>query len=282
VPLFRLSDQHEIEYELWGDPSGTPVFFQHGTGDSRLARHPDDSLTASLGIRLITADRPGVGGSTRRKGRTLLDWAGDASALADELGLDRFAVAGWSGGAPHALAIAHALGERVTAVALASALIPFDEPGNRDLVENKDLRMIWQLSHLKFVAGVAARVESKASRRDLSKFVDHIGEDAPADREVLADPVLHPMFEEEMGEALRQGGTGVLDDMWAFLDWGFAPEDVHQHVELFTGSADEILSPDMGKRLAARLPDCTAHIWDGGGHYAVFARWEEFLRPLAR
>jgi pimeloyl-ACP methyl ester carboxylesterase len=277
MKTLSLPDGRLLAYESFGDPGGRPVFFQHGTGDSRLARHPDESLTTSLGIRLITADRPGVGGSTRKKHRTLADWAADAEAIADALDLDRFAVAGWSGGGPHALSIAHTLGDRVSSVTVASSLAPFDEPGTRDLVENKDLRMIWQLSHVKLVAAVAARVESRKSLRDLSAFVDHIGDDAPADRPILSDPELHPMFEEEMGEALRQHGIGVLDDMWAFLDWGFRLEDVKQHVELFSGDSDEILSPEMSGRIAARLPDSASHSWEGGGHYAVFAHWREFL-----
>jgi pimeloyl-ACP methyl ester carboxylesterase len=276
-----LPDGRTLAYELGGDPGGVPVMFQHGTGDSRLARHPDDTLTAGLGVRLITVDRPGVGGSTPKKGRTLLDWAPDAAALADALGLAQFAVAGWSGGGPHALAIAHALGDRVTRVALASPLAPFDQPGNRDLVENKDLRMIWKLSHAKVLVGAASKVESRYYRKHLAGFVDHIGDDAPADKPVLSDPVLRPMFEAEMGEALAQGGVGVLDDMWAFMDWGFRPEDVRQHVELFFGDSDEILSPAMGQQLAARLPDCASHTWAGFGHYGVFAHWREFIASLA-
>lgn len=277
VQTLALADGRTLAYELFGDPEGRPVFFQHGTGDSRLARHPDESLTAGLGIRLITADRPGVGGSTRKKHRTLVDWAKDAEALVDSLGIERFAVAGWSGGGPHALAIAYALRDRVTSVTLASSLAPFDDPGTKEMVLNKDLKMIWGLSHLKFVAAVAARVESRQSRHDLSKFVDHIGDDAPADRPVLSDPELHPMFEEEMGEALAQHGIGVLDDMWAFLDWGFMLEDVPQHAELFVGSSDEILSSEMTMRVAARLPNSASHSWEDGGHYAVFAHWQEFL-----
>jgi pimeloyl-ACP methyl ester carboxylesterase len=277
VQTLALADGRTLAYELFGDPEGRPVFFQHGTGDSRLARHPDESLTTDLGIRLITADRPGVGGSTRQKHRTLLDWTTDAEALVDALGVERFAVAGWSGGGPHALAIAHALRDRVTSVTLASSLAPFDDPGTKEMVLNKDLKMIWGLRHLKFVAAVAARVESRQSRRDLSKFVDHIGDEAPADRPVLSDPQLRPMFEEEMGEALAQHGIGVLDDMWAFLDWGFMLEDVPQHAELFVGSSDEILSSEMTMRVAARLRDSAAHSWQGGGHYAVFAHWQEFL-----
>jgi len=112
VGILTLADGRELAYEVWGDPAGRPVFFQHGTGDSRLARHPDDTLTASLGVRLVTADRPGVGRSTPLPGRTLLDWVPDASAVVDALGIDTFAVAGWSGGGPHALAIAHELPAR--------------------------------------------------------------------------------------------------------------------------------------------------------------------------
>jgi pimeloyl-ACP methyl ester carboxylesterase len=281
ILTLELSDGRTLAYELWGDPTGTPVIFQHGTGDSRLARHPDESATSDLGIRLVTVDRPGVGGSTHKPNRSLLEWVPDVSALADALDLERFAVAGWSGGGPHALAIASALPERVTKVALAACLAPFDTPGARDLVENKDLRMIWKLSHLKFIARAAGRLESKHDRKHLSDFVDSIGKDAPSDRSVLGDPELHPMFEEEMGEALRQGGIGVLDDMWAFLDWGFTPEQVTQHVELFYGEQDEILSPEMSRTLAARLPDAIAHSWAGGGHYSVFAHWREFLGAIA-
>jgi pimeloyl-ACP methyl ester carboxylesterase len=52
--------------------------------------------------------RPGASDSPRPD-RTLLDWVDDVAALADALGLGRFAVAGWSGGAPHALAMAYRL-----------------------------------------------------------------------------------------------------------------------------------------------------------------------------
>lgn len=282
VPVHELADGRRLAYEVSGDPEGVPVLFAHGTGDSRLARHPDDDMTASLGVRLITADRPGVGGSTQLPGRALSDWVPDVVALADVLGLERFAVAGWSGGGPHALAVARALGDRITHVALASPLAPFDERGSRDLVENRDLRMIWRLSHLRFVATAAARHESKRELRDMARFVSHLADDAPSDRAVLTDPRMEPMFEAEMGEALAQGGVGVLDDMWAFLDWGFTPEEISHEVRLFYGDSDEILSPEMYRRLAERLPRCTVQAWEGGGHYQVFARWADFLRAAAR
>ena len=281
MKTLTLDDGRELAYEEFGDPAGRPVVFHHGTGDSRLARHPDESLTADAGVRLLTVDRPGVGASTRLPDRSLLDWPADLERLADELGLETFAVAGWSGGGPHALASAHALGDRVSRAVLASPLAPFDRPGTRDLVENSDLRMIWRLSHAKWIAGAAARVEGRQALRDLHKFVESIADDAPADKDVLCDPGLEPMFEEEMGEALSQHGAGVLDDMWAFLDWGFAPEDVARPVSLFYGDADQILAPQMYRELAERLPQCEVSSWPGGGHYALFHHWPELLAAPA-
>jgi pimeloyl-ACP methyl ester carboxylesterase len=64
--MITLGDGRLLAYAVWGDPSGEPVLFHHGTGDSRLARFPDESVTSSLGVRLVTVDRPGVGGSTPR------------------------------------------------------------------------------------------------------------------------------------------------------------------------------------------------------------------------
>jgi pimeloyl-ACP methyl ester carboxylesterase len=276
----QLSDGRTIAFEVVGDPDGVPVFFQHGTGDSRLCKHPDDAVTAAHGVRLITADRPGVGGSSPHKHRTILDWVDDAGAVLDAAGVDEFVVAGHSGGGPHALAIAKQLGARVTKVGLAAPIAPFDEDGTRGMVKNRDLKMIFSLAHVKWLASAAGKVESRHYRKDLHGFVAHCAEEWPADRPVLTDPVLEPMFEAEFGEAFAKGGVGALDDMWGFLDWGFVPEDVHQHVELFVGDADDILDPEMTARLARRLPDSTVHTWSGAGHYGVYGRWDEFLAAL--
>jgi pimeloyl-ACP methyl ester carboxylesterase len=280
MTTLQVADDRHVEYEVVGDPDGVPVFFQHGTGDSRLCKHPDDAVTAALGVRLITADRPGVGGSSPYKHRRILDWVPDAEAIADELGLETFVVAGHSGGGPHALAIAARLGDRVTKVGLAAPIAPFDQEGTKKMVEDRDLKMIFKLSHVKWLAAAMSKVGAKHYRKDLHGFVAHCAAEWPADEPVFTDPVLEPMFEAEFDAAFAQGGVGALDDMWAFLDWGFEPEDVKQHVELFVGDADDILDPRMSDRLEARLPDCAKHTWKGAGHYGVYGRWKEFLGAL--
>ena len=54
---------------------------------------------ARTGWRLVAFDRPGHGLSSPHPGATLTDLADDVADLADQLGLDRFAVLGYSGGA---------------------------------------------------------------------------------------------------------------------------------------------------------------------------------------
>ena len=67
-----------------------------------------------LGVRVVTFDRPGYGGSDRLESRMVADVVPDVCAIADALEIDRFAVLGRSGGGPHALACAALLPERVT------------------------------------------------------------------------------------------------------------------------------------------------------------------------
>src|SRR5262249_55578279 len=88
-----------------GDPDGFPVFLLHGTPGSRFAGQSDASAYANVGARVITYDRPGYGGSDRFRGRRFVDCVADVSAIADSLGVERFAVIGGSSGGPPGLSV---------------------------------------------------------------------------------------------------------------------------------------------------------------------------------
>jgi len=93
--IITLADGRRLAYAEYGAASGKPVFLMHGFPDSHITRNPDDELTASLGVRLIIPDRPGIGGSDYKPARALVERVDDITALADHLGLGRFAVLGW-------------------------------------------------------------------------------------------------------------------------------------------------------------------------------------------
>jgi len=124
----RLPDGRRLGYAEYGDLTGKPVFFFHGWPSSRLFLRSQAAVTAAQGVRVIACERPGFGLSDFQPKRQLLDWPVDVLALADALGIDRFAVAGHSGGGPYAAACAFKIPSRVTAAAIISGLAPLDCP----------------------------------------------------------------------------------------------------------------------------------------------------------
>ena len=284
MKTMQLSDGRDLAYDEYGDPQGTPVIFNHGLSDSALIRNPDDDLTASLGVRVIAADQPGVGGSSPQPGRRMVDWGKDMEELADELGLGEFSVAGHSGGAPHALAIPFRLPDRVEKIVLASPVAPLDEPGMKKLLINKDLKLLGKIHHLHHLIKWASNHEAKKAEQDIPSFVEATAEDDESDRDTfLADPAQREMFEASFTAGMIQGGDGMYEMTMALWDWGFRPEDITHHVDVFYGDADDLLDPAMPEHVADRLPDCTATVWPGAGHYGFVdrERWTQFLGAVA-
>jgi pimeloyl-ACP methyl ester carboxylesterase len=280
-----LADGRRLSYDVYGDPDGLPVIFNHGLSDSRLIRNPDDDLTRSLGVRVIAADQPGVGQSTPQRGRRMIDWGADMEQLADALGLDTFAVAGHSGGGPHALAIAVHLPERVTRGVLASPVGPFDQDGFARMLVMKDLKLIVRLRHFHHIIKWAYKADVKKAKRDIGSFVDATAESDPSDAETfLADPAQRDMFEASFTAGLIQDEEGLYEMTMALWNWGFELEDVTRPFDVFYGDADDIISPEMPARVAQLLPEGTAHVWPGAGHYGFVDRdrWTQFLGSLVR
>lgn len=282
--LLTLADGRQLSWWSYGDSEGAPVIFSHGLSDSRLIRNPDDSLTASLGVRMIAADQPGVGGSTPQPGRRMADWGPDMEQLADHLGLGRFAVAGHSGGGPHALAVAAHLPDRVTHGVLASPVGPFDEDGFAKMLVMKDLKLVVKLHHLHRIIRLAYAADVKKAKKDLGDFVDATAHDDPSDAATFdRSPEQRQMFEESFTAGMVQDEEGIYEMTMALWNWGFEPEDVAQPFTVFYGDADDIISPSMPERVAQRLPQGTAEVWPGAGHYGFVDehRWRQFLGAVA-
>ena len=125
----RAADGRHLLVERLGDPRGRPVFLLHGTPGSRLGPAPRGMVLYQRKTQLITYDRPGYGGSDRLPGRRVADVVEDVRAIADHIGLERFAVVGRSGGASHALACAALMPERVTRTAALVGLAPWGADG---------------------------------------------------------------------------------------------------------------------------------------------------------
>jgi pimeloyl-ACP methyl ester carboxylesterase len=122
-------DGRTLAIEEAGDPGGRPVLVHAGTPNSRHLYPPAVADAAARGLRLIGYDRPGYGGSTPQPGRSAADCAADVQGICAELGIDRLAMWGISGGGPHVLACAALLPDLVVAAASLASLAPVGAEG---------------------------------------------------------------------------------------------------------------------------------------------------------
>ena len=269
-----MRDGRQLAYCDAGDPVGAPVLFLHGSPGSRLFVPPN----LPKGIRLITFDRSGYGGSDPCIGRTLIDVADDAIQLLDFLKIDLAAVVAWSGGCPFGAALAAAHPDRVPHLALVSGPGPLDDvPGAFDRLGDRRLASV--------VA--ARRGEHERARRGvvraaapmLADPVAFLGSGRGPDRPILTDPALRPMLESQMVAAWHSS-DGIADDLMAmWLPFGFALCEITVSTHVFQGALDRDNVVDA-HTYAEQIPGATLTIWPDLGHFGVLVRFEEIIASI--
>jgi pimeloyl-ACP methyl ester carboxylesterase len=280
---YRLQDGRLLGYAEFGDPLGRPVFYFHGLPGSRLEAAFMDEPARKWGLRIIAPDRPGFGLSDFQPRRTIKDWPTDIAALADDLGLDRFAVVGNSGGGPYAAACARYLPRRLRGAVLVCSLGPLDPP------ESLSKLPPWP----RFVFAIARR-----SPHLLALFVHTtifclrrcpepvLGlmawRASPADRTVLTRAEGRRLLGQSFREAIRQGEQGgILELQLLTRPWGFRLEEIATEVTLWYGGQDRTVPPWLCAAQAAAIPRCRGHFLPEEGHFSLPANhMEEILKIL--
>jgi pimeloyl-ACP methyl ester carboxylesterase len=250
-----LADGRTLRCAEYGDPSGTPLLYLHGTGSSRLEGPTLDGAARARGVRVIAPDRPGFGASDPNPSATLSSWADDACSLLDALAVDRVAVAGTSGGAPHALATAARLGPRVTAAVTV----------NSSFYAGGDLRA--RLGGRNRVAvAIASRFPMVLLRevRSIPTMDDAaLQRSAGPDGPLLSDPALAAQYRAMIAEGIRQGLDAARHEARLVLrPWGLDLAAIACPVTVIVGTAD--LGRRFGRALCSAIPGATFRTIDGG------------------
>ena len=265
----QTSDGRSLELHEAGEPDGLAVIVHHGTPSSGLLY--DRWLTP--GIRLIGFDRAGYGGSTRARGRTIAAAAADAEAIADALGLERFATWGISGGGPHALACAALCSDRLTAAASLAGVAPW---GVDDLdwlagmgegnVEEFGLVLAGEQAIAPAVERDRQQMLASTPENLRASFESLLG---PADSDVLTGDLASWMHEAG-NHGLGPSGDGWIDDDLAFVEpWGFELSSISRPVLILQGGDDRFVPRSHGEWLARRVPGAEARITDDDGHLTL-------------
>lgn len=274
-------DGATVRWGEFGDPAGRPVLYYHGTPGSRLELAWLDGDLRRLGVRLVAFDRPGYGGSTQVPYR-LSSGARRGLAVADAAGLGSFAVAGWSGGGPFALATAAVAPQRLTAVGVMSGAGPFQEvPGALDGLAGPDVEAVTQLPHdpgraaALFASGFPSADAFGDGRAVAAVFGEAL---SPRDRRLLAEKDLADSLAADLREALRQGtGLGGGWDNVAWIgQWDFDLAAVTCPVHLWYGDDDRMAPPEHAHYLQSHLPAARLTMCPGVGHLTPF----EFLPQI--
>jgi pimeloyl-ACP methyl ester carboxylesterase len=279
----ELPDGRELAWLEVGKPRGNPVFMFHGTPGSRLQVTYDEKTIAASGVRLVAPDRPGYGHSSFHPGRTLADWASDVAALADHLKLERFAVAGVSGGGPHAAACARLLPERVTVAGIVSGVGPMAEPGlDRGMAGfNRGLKTIGERAPFALIPIFAVqdyfvRHWPEAALRAVAKRVPE------SDARLLQRPEVRKIFIDDAARAPATAAHAAAQDFQLFArDWGFRVADIAVPVHVWHGDADKNVPFAHGQYVADQIAGAQFHACLGEGHFLVIERLGEILRTLS-
>jgi pimeloyl-ACP methyl ester carboxylesterase len=223
-----LTTASGLAYRVQGAPDGVPVVALHGTPGSRFSGTPSRDALHTLGLRVLTFDRPGYGDSPPGEPRPVRALAADVAAVLDAAGLEGpVGVLAGSGGSAAALALAVVHPERVAALTLVWPVAPcVDEPGSPGLGQRE-----WLLG-------------MDDQQRGLHALA-------------LQDPVfLRDQLEAHLGA--HAGAEGIVTDLVEVQEpWGLDPADVRCPVDVWWGTDSSVSPAGHARWLAGRMAATT-------------------------
>ena len=272
----QTPDGRTLAVQENGDLDGIPVIVHMGTPNSRHLYGPNSADAAGRGLRLISYDRPGYGGSTPCPGRTHADCASDVRAICAALGIDRVATWGISGGGPHVLACAALLPDLVVAAASLASPAPSGADGldwfagmGQDNVDDFKLLQADQ---------VAARAKLEKERE---VFMAMPASDLAAGMQSLLTPTDAAVLTGELAEylaftmrdGLAPGSEGWWEDSLAEDGpWGFDLAQISVPVLVVHGKQDMFVPFSHGEWLAAHVPGAEHWFLGDDGHLTLMTR----------
>jgi pimeloyl-ACP methyl ester carboxylesterase len=269
----KLTDGRKLAYLEVGAVEGYPVLSNHGGLSCRLDVIPSGEYALGHGLRIISPDRPGIGQSDRKDGRTMQDWADDVRELVDQLGIDQFAVMGWSLGGCFAQSVARYLADRVSALVLIASGIPRDWNGMREHIDRMD-RIFMKMSE-SAVGQVAER-----SIFHLMGTMAHLMPKAFA-RSAGFNGISASLLSTAIAEGLSDTKGVVADYQILNIPWGFDPSQIAVPTQIWQGDADELVPPDWAPRLHEAIPDSTFTLVPDATHFLWYDHWDEILGQIA-
>jgi pimeloyl-ACP methyl ester carboxylesterase len=268
-----MPDGRSLDVFVDGPSDGIPLVFHHGSPSSGLPAAGFVQEVADRGLRYVAASRPGYGDSTRQPGRSVADVAADTAAVLHWMEADRAYTLGWSGGGPHAMAVAALLSERIIAAATIGGVAPYPADGidwfdgmGPENIEEFGASLEGPEALTAFIEQawpVLRDVTGEQTAEAFGGLIDHV------DRGSLTGA-----FAEEVAASVREGLRnsywGWFDDDMAFnRSWGFDLGPMRVPVHIWQGGHDRMVPYAHGQWLAKRVGSACPHLFTEHGHLTL-------------
>lgn len=273
-----LDDGRTLAYTDLGASTGSVVLYFHGAPGSRLEPAYFEDDLAARGVRVVAAERPGFGRSSPQPGRRREDWPMDVAALADHIGVQRFAVLGLSSGGPYAVTCAALLADRVTAAAVVEGETDFAWAGAWDDYAEYEAALMRIGDEERGMAWCEAHYGS-----DGAGFFDIMQDIAPADQATFDDDeAFTAALMASVHEAFRQGVGGYAQDIvLQGKPWGFDPRAIVAPVLIHHGEADTMVPVAHSRRTAEVIPGAQLTVWPHEGHISLITKIPDIAAEVA-
>ncbi|KAJ4382305.1 hypothetical protein N0V86_002639 [Didymella sp. IMI 355093] len=290
----QLEDGRKLSYATYGSPvPRTTVIYMHGFPSSRFEGKLWHSACTKHMIRLIAPDRPGIGLSTYKPNRKILDWPADVLALADALKISQFYILGVSGGASYALACIKRIPKsRLLGVSIVSGMYPTKFGTAGMMLQSRMLLWVapWLTGLTSFMfdtsMGKAARCSDPQVFEDLLER--EVENRHACDQTAMKDPMHWPTFVAMTREAFAHGSRGTSwEARLEGSEWGFElsqlyiDSDIGCSLTLWHGTEDVNCPAAMAKKAGSLMPGSNLHMMEGEGHVSfILKQADEILEDL--
>ena len=280
-PFFFLHNGYRLAYAEYGASNGTPVFYFHDSGSSRLEASLFHQAAQRNGFRIIAIDRPGIGKSEFFAYSRPADFCDAVMTLARQLGLQQFGVMSLGAGGLGALTMARFHSASVMCM-LNLGGVPgsvFNETGEKlsysascwNELTPVAINWLVSLRHRFFRADPFENLKLLGTRLSAS------------DRIILEDNAVLRVLVRDQEEAVQSGSRGIAQDIaLSYRKLDFRLQDVSVPTVIWQGESDRLSQRSDCEFMAARMSDVRYHRVPGRGHFFFLNKMDQVFDDLRR
>jgi len=266
-----LEDGRKLGFIDYGNPNGLPIILLHGTPGSRVFGFENEPLLINNELRIITPERPGYGLSDSFQNRTINDFSHDIEQLANSLNIDKFHVAGVSGGGPYVLACAYCLPSRVLSATLIASATPTGLSGFFKGMSLGNKVAFILAKYMPFLLKPLYMYSANLIQKHPEKLLQGINSQLCSwDQQVLSNLEEDGKIETfiyHIREAYQQGYLGAYSDMMLLTKpWGIDFQALKLPIFMWHGESDTLMPISSAKSFSKILPNPECFFIKQAGH----------------